>query len=403
MTNYCYDYEGAIMKKVGIVSCYFHHNYGSMLQAFATQRVINELGFECENINIAGIKEDMDRSKMKFYLKRIYDIQVLKGTIIRIVKKVLYRKVLRKTFGEKLDQRKKAFEQFIDKHFIISEYFGSREKLSNKCESIYSDIVLGSDQLWLPSNIEADYYTLSWVPDQINKVSYATSFGTSFLPKKQVSTAKKFLSRINHLSVRESSGIDMITEYTSIKAKLVCDPTLLFTSNQWREIHDDLPIINEEYILCYFLGNNIEDRKFAERLKNSTGYKIVAILHLDEYIKYDDTYSDIAPFNIGPSELLNLISNAKYVVTDSFHGTCFSILYKKEFFTSRRVRKKGLLDTNSRIDSLFSILDIEGRLILGNENIADCINNKLNYVSIHNKLEAFRKESLNFLKDALED
>lgn len=103
------------------------------------------------------------------------------------------------------------------------------------------------------------------------------------------------------------------------------------------------PVVQGDYILCYFLGNNTADRQFARRLREKTGCKTVALLHLDEYIRADESYADETPFDVGPGELLNLIRNARYIVTDSFHGSVFSILNRKTFFTSRRIKKEGLL------------------------------------------------------------
>lgn len=91
------------------------------------------------------------------------------------------------------------------------------------------------------------------------------------------------------------------------------------------------PIIKGKYILCYFLGNNPPHREFAEKLKKETGCKIVALTHLDEFVKSDEGYADETPYNIDPADFLNLIRNAEYVCTDSFHCSVFSILYKKSF------------------------------------------------------------------------
>lgn len=115
------------------------------------------------------------------------------------------------------------------------------------------------------------------------------------------------------------------------KNKVVCDPTILLTKEEWEQEAVPEKIIPDKYILCYFLGSNIEHRKFAERLKEKTGYKIVSLNYADEYVKYSDTFADITPYDIGPREWINLIKNAEYVCTDSFHGTVFSLLFNKNF------------------------------------------------------------------------
>ena len=323
------------MKRIALVTCYFHPNYGSELQAYATQKIFDAWAIPNETIRIDGLQKELDAAKTRFYLQRAWDPQILTGTIGRIGRKKLQSLLHKRSFGGKMATRQQKFADF-QKRFRLSPAYGSRAELTTACQN-YSAVLVGSDQLWLPSNIAADYYTLSWVPDGVNKISYATSFGASFLPKPIQQKAREFLPRFQHLSVREQSAVEMIREYTGCTAQLVCDPTLLFTGEEWLDIQPEQPIVGGDYILCYFLGNNRKDRTFAKRLRAATSCKIVALLHLDEYIAADEGYADEMPYGIGPGELLNLIRNARYIVTDSFHGSVFSILYRKTFFTSRRV------------------------------------------------------------------
>lgn len=388
------------MNKVALVTCYFHPNYGSELQAYATQKIFDTWGIPNETIRIDGLQRELNAAKMKFYLQRIWDPQILTGTIGRIGRKKLQAIFHKQSFGEKMAVRKKKFAEF-QKRFRLSPAYSSKEELTKACHD-YSAVLVGSDQLWLPSNIAADYYTLNWVPDNVNKISYATSFGAAFLPKSMQCRARKFLPRFQHISVREQSAVDMIRDYTGLSAQLVCDPTLLFTGEEWLEIQPKKPCIEGDYILCYFLGNNRKDRAFAQRLREVTGYKIVALLHLDEYIANDEGYADETPYDIGPGALLNLIRNARYIVTDSFHGSVFSILYRKTFFTSRRVVKEGLLCTNNRIDSLFNTLGVTGRLITGDESVEECLERCMDYEKVGEKIRSFRQDSMSFLQEAFQ-
>lgn len=388
------------MKKVGIVSCYFHPNYGSMLQAYATQKILDELGVENETICIDGIKGMLNRTKTRYYLRQIGNPDILAGTILRIGKRKLYRKLKKDTFGRQVEVRNACFEQFSKNRFRVSRKYQSREELTAAAPD-YSSILVGSDQLWLASNIEADYYTLTWVPDEVNKIAYATSFGVSSLPEYLFDRTRAFLSRIEHIAVREEKGQELVKLYTGREVPLVCDPTLLFGAEEWMDIQKEEAIIEGPYIFCYFLGNNTEDRAFARRLREATGYKIVALLHLDEYIKADCGYADETPYDIGPGEFINLIRHAAYICTDSFHGSVFSILNRKQFFTSMRVRKEGVLCTNNRIDSLFDTLGITGRKIDGSEDVEECMSRTLDYDKIHKRIDEFRASSLEYLKDAL--
>ena len=258
-------------------------------------------------------------------------------------------------------------------------------------------------QLWLPGNIAADYYTLNFVPTTVNSIAYATSFGQSSLPKDSAKKATIFLKKIKHIGVREESGQKLVKKLAGRNVPVVCDPTLLFTGDEWMKIQKKEPIIKGKYILCYFLGNNPPHREFAEKLKKETGCKIVALTHLDEFVKSDEGYADETPYNIDPADFLNLIRNAEYVCTDSFHCSVFSILYKKEFYTFRRYNRNTRQSTNSRLDTLFKITGIEGRLLAGDEKIVDCLNIKTDFDEAHKKLAGVRQQSYEYLKVALQD
>lgn len=383
-------------KKVGIVSCYFKHNYGSMLQAYATQQILDNLGIENETINIDE-NIDFSKGKKKYYMTQITNFTFIKSKLGMV--KLKFDKKLKKDLGRNIAVRDKKYKEFETK-FRLTKAYKTYQELTEKCKD-YSSVLVGSDQLWLPVNVVADYYTLNWVPDDVNKISYATSFGVSTVPEKYKEKYKKFLDRINYLSVREEAGCKLVKELSSNEATLVCDPTLLLTKDEWMGIQREEPIIKEKYILCYFLGSNIEHRKFAERLKEKTGCKIVSLNHADEYVKYSDIFADEMPYDIGPAEWINLIRNAEYVCTDSFHGTVFSLLNNKKFFTFRRYSNSSKVSTNSRIDSLLNIVDLHDRLLNGDEEILDCIEKQIDYEQVNKKLDKFRNESKEFLKKSI--
>ena len=384
-------------KKVGIVSCYFKHNYGSMLQAYATQKVLDNIGLENETFNITD-NIDFKKGKAKYYRTQIFNFKFIKSKIGMIKLKV--DKKIHRKLGKNIAIRDKKYNEF-EKEFRLTSPQLTYDDMNKKAKN-YSSIIVGSDQLWLPVNVVADYYTLNWVPDDVNKISYATSFGISEIPLKYEQLYERFLKRINYISVREDKGCKIIKELTGKDVKLVCDPTMLLTKSEWLEIQQEEPIIKERYILCYFLGKNIEHRKFAEKLKEKTGYKIVSLNHADEYVKYSDKFADLTPYDIGPKEFLNLIRNAMYVCTDSFHGTVFSLINNVEFFTFERYKSKNSkVSTNSRIYSLLGLMNLKNRLLKGNEDINEVLKNSIDFKNVNEKLEKFREESKRFLEEAL--
>ncbi len=384
-------------KKVGIVSCYFKHNYGSMLQAYATQKILEDFGIPNETINLQKLNQEISKGKKKYYMSQLFNFSFIKAKM-GMVKLKLYCKFANGQLGQNIKMRDQKFEEF-EKNFHLSKAY---EKMADVCaEGNYTDVLVGSDQLWLPVNIVADYYTLNFVPQNVNKISFATSFGVSQVPEKYKMQYQTFLKRIEHLSVREDAGVKLVKELTGRDAKLVCDPTLLFDKEEWMVIQPKERLIQDKYIFCYFLGKTVEYRKFAERLKEKTGYKIVSLNHLDEYVKYSDKFADEAPFDIGPSEFLNLIRNAEFVCTDSFHGTVFSLINHKKFFVFRRYKKHSKVSTNSRLNSLLKIVNLSDRMLEGEESVEDLVEKEIDYEVVDQKLEEFREESKAFLRGAV--
>ena len=385
------------MKKVGIVSCYFKNNYGSMLQAYATKKILDNNNIPNETINIDN-NIDFKKGKRKYYASQLFNFKFIKSKF-GMIKLKLDKKIV-KDLGKNISIRDSKYKEFR-KEFNLSISCPDYKSLSEIADAKYSDVIVGSDQLWLPVNVVSDYYTLNWVPDNINKISYATSFGISKIPDKYADEYKKFLSRINYLSVREESGKKICDEY-GISSKVVCDPTILLTKEEWEQESVQERIIPDKYILCYFLGSNIEHRKFAEKLKEKTGYKIVSLNHADEYVKYSDTFADITPYDIGPREWINLIKNAEYVCTDSFHGTVFSLLFNKTFFDFRRYSESNKMSTNSRIDSLLDLAGVDkNRILTGNEDVDTVIKYKINYNKVNKNIDKIRQESKKWLLNSI--
>lgn len=390
------------MKKAAIVSCYFQYNYGSMLQAYATQMVLDKLGYENETIDVSGFNHEIKKAKLLYFAKASLTSDILLSKL-GMAKNVLIKKFSKNEYAKMAQIRAEKFDAFSKKRFRLSPQYASKKELRESCKDSYSSVLVGSDQLWLPGNIAADYYTLNFVPEMVNTIAYATSFGQSNLPNDSARKATLFLKKIRHIGVREESGQKLVKELAGRDVPVVCDPTLLFTGEEWRSIQKEEPIVEGKYILCYFLGNNPPHREFAKRLKEATGYKIIALTHLDEFVKSDEGYADETPYDVDPSDFLNLIRNAEYVCTDSFHCSVFSILYQKQFFTFRRYNRNTKQSTNSRLDTLFRLTGVDGRLLTGNEKIEDCLKIKTDYTKVHQKLDDVRKQSYAYLEAALED
>lgn len=387
------------MKKVAIVSCYFQKNYGSALQALATQRILDKLNIENVTIRYDGLEKKIKQEKYKYYFRQLLKPDVVLGKI-GYVKVRIQKKFGKTELSKNLRLRDNCIKNF-EKNFCLSSKFENFSELTNYVKG-FDAVLVGSDQLWLPSNLDADYYTLNWVPEGVKRISYATSFGLSSIPRNYWAIVSDFINKIDYLSVREESGKKIIKEVCNRDATVICDPTLMFTGDEWKSIQRDERIYKNKYIFCYFLGDNPEQREFVKRLKTETGYDIVAILHLNVYVASDEHYADATPYDVDSADFLNYIRYAEYVCTDSFHATVFSILNKRKFFTFRRFKESYALQTNSRLDSLLECLGLENRILRGDEKIANWVDKEIDYNEIDKKLDKLRKQNMKFLSRALE-
>lgn len=382
--------------KVALAINYDYHDYGGMLQAFATQRYLDKKGIASEAIDFTCLKGDINKRKWSYFLSNILDASIVKEKSKLIEKKVKQKLNGRLKAG--MAERDAAFDNFCKKYFKVSRAFESWTDMASASKNEYDAVVVGSDQLWLPSNVMADYYTLNWVPKDVKKVAYATSFGIGSIPVKYKEVYSHYLSRINYLSARETSGQEIIKKLTDREVPLVNDPALLLDAGDWNEVINAEPLVKEKYVFCYFMGNNPEQREFVKKLAKEKGLKVVALLHLDQYIASDEEYVDYAPWSVSPSGFVNLVKNAEYVCTDSFHGTVFSIIYSRNFFTFKRFNKKASLSTNTRITSLLTRLGLMDRLV---ENMHQRPTDVANWDKIQAGVSEFRKASGDWLVKAL--
>lgn len=386
------------MKPIGLVTCYFHHNYGSMLQAYATEMIMQQMGLPFQTIACKAPINYMQENKILYIIKKL----LIADWKMRLGKMKIERaKKENPMFAKNWEIRNKAFDQFAETFFHVSPYCKNREELTKMAEN-YSAFLVGSDQLWRTDSVEHGYYTLEWAPDHIRKIAYSTSIGVKEVPWFQVEKNKRFMNRFDHIALREQSACDLVYKLTGRKVPVVLDPTLLFTGDQWLEIQQQEPLTNGKYIFCYLLGDNPSQREFIKRVKEKTGYKIVALQQLDDYIPSDEGFADEAPY-VGPREFLNYIRNAEYVFTDSFHCSVFSILYKKNFFTFSRFAEGAKQSTNTRIDNLLHITGLEERRMTNDKTIEEVVNFKRNFDGVDEKLNALRKSSMDYLYNAFKD
>lgn len=389
------------MKQIGLAVVTYKDNFGSALQTYATQYVLNKLEYETGIFDINGVHRDINKKKVKYYLSRVFQKDERKYLFDNLISRGRKKtNVSSDKYAENMRIRHKMYQDFNRKWLkFFPKVNGWREleQQSATCDHV----VVGSDQLWRPSNIAGCYFTLEFVPDNVNKIALSTSFGVSELPKSLHRHAKAYLNRINSISVREDTGKQIVKNLIGRDISVVCDPTMLLDAKQWMEIQDEKPFTDGNYILVYFMGENPQHREFVKKLKDATGYKVVGLMHGATYVATDEGLADEEPYNVGPSEFINLIRNAKYMCTDSFHGTVFSILNGTMFFSFRRYEDASKFSTNDRLHTLLKWTGLSNRMLYGDEDVCKCIEQAIDFDAVLKRVAYRREESLSYLRDAL--
>lgn len=372
------------MKKLGLVPLlYEEYNYGGVLQFYALQKVLVELGYECEIVKVQdfGYACDLETKKtFKTYLRKLFI------PIFRIKSNMDIAKINRYTLSRK--EKINYFKQkYFSKMISIEDY-----NLLKR----YDAVICGSDQIWNPKWAKKRTF-LTFVPDEVNKVIYAASLGCEKLTESEINSLKPLIERINHVSVREYSAKNIIKEFLpDKKIDVVLDPTLLITSNEWEKIAVDPNI--ENYIFTYFLGEYHQYHEFIMDFAKKRNLKIVNIPYSSIERIDKDIFGDIQIYDASPEEFIGLIKNASVIFTDSFHACVFSTLFEKSFYVFERKSSGNMI---GRIKTLQEHFGIKDRIITLDSKIN--LNENIDYSKKDIIQSQLIFESLNYIKESIED
>ena len=363
------------MKTVAIVSFIGVENYGANLQAFALQEKLKQLGFKPIYINYS---HQSSLSGIKKIVNVIWSFfRLLLG----------YAKRYNKT------------TRFRTDFMYLTKKINNLEELNNLPRFDY--YVVGSDQVWLPRilSVSDGFYFLNFAPKGSKKISYASSFGTSKIPKYLDKIYFNYLSEFREISVREKQGASYL-EGLGIKSSVVLDPTLLLKENEWIKTFDLKSKDKKPYILCYVMTGDHKGAKFISDLcrniikTEKSKYKVIVIGD-KEYKKLNPKYNLIT--DAGPQDFLNYVFNADYIITNSFHGTCFSLNFQKKFITV--LHRNNCL--NSRITDLLEVTSLSERIIYTDTNVNTVNLSKFDYEPDIDILNELREQSMTYLKNAM--
>lgn len=382
------------MKKIGICCCYRNHNFGSQLQSYATTVELARRGVAFEVIHY---KKKFTPVFIWKGICSLFNPVFISDKLPELKKKILLE--IHRDEKKNVAIRDQKFRDFAAARFPNLSPFCHGYQELKALGGTYAGVMVGSDQLWSPGGIIGNFHNLMFVPDHVHKFSYAASFGVPEIPRSKRRLYKTFLSRVEHISVRENAGQKIVRDMIGREVPVVADPVILLTPAQWdAEIPAKRPV-EEPYIFAYLLGDSVQTRQQVLQLQQLTGLKIVAFHHMDSYNKADIGFGDIVPYDVGPEEFLNYIRFADYICTDSFHGSVFSSLYHKKFMVFSRYSDQSRVSKNSRIDSLCENLGLTGRRYTGS-NIEDIFQD-IDYEQVDIKISRIRDRSRAFLDQAL--
>lgn len=347
------------MKKIGIITIIDNENCGNRLQNYAMQAVASKLGFRVLTIK----NEKLINSADGYFFNLLRAIKKsLKGLLAKGERKNFY------TFNKNI-------------RFTRRVYTAKTRSLNKK----FDYFIAGSDQIWKPTRKRLSYMDLLGFADGNKRVSYAASFGISSIDEAAKEKLRNELPKFKAISVREDAGAKIIEDATGIKtAQVVLDPTMLVSEKDWSKLEKRPETLrSKKYVLTYFLGNNTS--------KELSDYCAANNLDIVDFYKDGEKY--------GPSEFLYLIHFADLIITDSFHGTVFSIIFNRPFLICKRQEKATNNDMYSRIETLLGKFGLEKQTYDGKIDESKL---SIDYANVNVILKKEQKKSLDFLKKALD-
>lgn len=353
--------------KIGIVTQPLGENYGGILQNYALQQTLKRLGFESITID---------------NYSQYSETRYLTSSVLSLLLKLLG---IKRPFPSKPFKGRsipKITGKFIAKHIKISR---PKDYLSEKTLKKYGidTLIVGSDQVWRPAYNKSLYKMyLDFAPSNCKKIAYAASFGTNEWEYDSIQTekCKQLLKQFCAVSVREQNGVELAKKYLGCnKAKFALDPTLLLSKTDYLSLCSAVHAHCSKYLCAYILDKSEEKKAIINSIAKAKGLEVC----------YFSAHSETT---ISVEEWISNFRDASFVVTDSFHGTVFSIIFERDFIVLPN-ENRG----KDRFTSLLSVLDLSNRIWSETENLE----NAIQWDKVKDKLSALRQESICFLKDAL--
>lgn len=363
-------------KKVGIITVHRNVNYGANLQAFASCKYINNLAIDAEIIDY--YPKELDKDNYLFsWLKLSYDCGKTKSFPHNLKLAVALA-----ASAHSKNKRLKGFYSFRKKYCKLSQRFESFKDIVN---GGYTDVVCGSDQIWNPDVTKGiNPYYFGDINGVSNKIAYAASMGKAAYNEDDEKKAGELIKNIDYVSVREANSVEYISNISGKNVIDVCDPVFLLSKEEYEKIAEPIKA-KKPYLLVYSVIKNPEMIKSARKYAEENNLTLVEICQdKSRHAKH------IQLSTASPEEFLGAIDGAEAVVTNSFHGTAFSLILKKDFYVFENKKRKG------RISNLLAKAGLEERIVEDVQNLPP-----IDYNKVIKKLDDYTNPSKEFLKTAL--
>ena len=366
--------------KVQVITRHAVTNYGSILQAIATQKIIEKCNFDCEIIDYQREDEHYNRIENTLLKQK-------QGWNNNLVKKMIYllmRKPSSIIAGKKFERMQKEYLN------LTPRYNSAKELQESISEADY--YMTGSDQVWgkLACGEYDTSYFLDFVKDDAKKLAFAASFGHAVKTEEEQKMFEYNLKKYSKIAVREDSAVKHL-EDMGIVAQQVLDPTLLIAADEWRQmIKKEMP---KKYVLVYQIHNDKRVGKYAKAFAEKAGLPLIRISPFFHQIFREGKLHYLPDI----SEFLSYINNAEYLITDSFHGTAFAINLNTDF-----IEILPNTNTGSRNQSILKLTGLTDRIVT-DMNDFSLLDKKIKFDDVNSIIENERKKSLKILKLFLND
>lgn len=373
------------MKKIAAITFQGAHNYGSSLQCYALQQFVGDLcrqaGVEY-NYEVINYRTDMQR-----YLYNV--MPRVRGV------KDLVKWAMRLPYVKQYKKKHDGFEAFI-----TNEINTGREVLTfEEIAASYGDydyFISGSDQIWnVRSRDFSDAYYLTFAPEGAKKISYAASMGPLKIDWEKYDSEKytKLLNEYSAISVREQGTAENVEYLTGKVPEIHVDPTLLLSKEEWKNISSGRNYNQGQYILLYCLEPSKKQLEMVDTISKVLGLPVV-MTRYNNKTDYFNPYVKL--YDVAPKDFLGLVENAAFVVTSSFHGTAFSVIYEKEFLSLDGMNDK-------RISNLLTLIGLESRGVTV-QTLVQRLDDleKVDYTQARKVLQNERERSAQYLRQALD-